>query len=329
MINLFIAISMRFSKNDGIKKGENRVFQFSHKNSEDLFKETQIEFIRKSKYQIVNPKNFTVIDCYFDLFEKIREKYSESNIFESLKQADNYYKLLNLISESGGRSSSFIFITSDNRLVLKTITKCEFNFFSKFLLLNYTNRIQTCAESRLVRIFALLLIPYLDQYVIIMENVVQNKEECLIFDLKGSKVARLVDGVSDPKNPPKNKVMKDVNFDLFGYKIQASPSFKEQLIQACNKDFLLLKNSGVMDYSILLCIQENLSENPQLNKFSFLDLNGLIITIAIIDILQDYCLCKICEKAAKSILNDPEKVSSTDPESYCIRISNYLGTIIH
>lgn len=162
-----------------------------------------------------------------------------------------------------------------------------------------------------------------------MENVVQNKEACLLFDLKGSKAGRLVQGVNDPKNPPKNKVLKDVNFDLFDYKIQLLPSIKHELIQVCNKDFLLLKNSGIMDYSILLCIQEKYSESTQLNRFSFVDLNGFVITLAVIDIFQEYCLCKICEKAAKSIMNDPDQLSSTDPDSYYIRIANYLATIIH
>lgn len=326
---MLIAISMRYSKTSGKVKGRNLLFSFSKKDSELLSEVTQLEFIKNSKSQIVSIKEFKVVDCFFETFSQIRQQFLSHNIFDSLKSVENYYKLFNLISEGGGRSSSFVFVTCDNKLVIKTITKLEYNFFKRKLLQNYSTHLQKYEESYLIRIFALLFIKHLNQYVIIMENAVQDKEECIIFDLKGSKVGRFISDVNNPKLPPKGRTLKDINFDLLDYKIKVPSLFREKILKTLASDFLVLKNSKVIDYSLLLCIKERKTGNLVLNRFSFLDLNDYTITIAIIDIFQGYCLCKVCEKAAKSILNDSKQVSSTDPESYFTRISNYLLTIIH
>lgn len=248
------------------------------------------------------------------------------SIFESLVKVGNYQKLIYLISESGGRSSSFIFTTIDNHYVLKTVTKEEYLVFKERLLENYAQRILDNENSHLVRIFALLFVEKMNQYLIIMENIIQSKECSVIFDLKGSKLGRIVKNIENPLNPPKGVVLKDVNFEQYGCKVALHPEYTDDLFEIIIEDFRTLKDSGIMDYSLLLAIQKNPS-NETKKRLSFIDLNGHLITIGIIDIFQEYNIRKQSELAVKSLFNKAQDVSSIDPEQYFLRICDYLNII--
>ena len=258
----------------------------------------------------------------------IRAKYPNCFIYKSLSKVSNYYKIINFLSESGGKSGSFIFVTTDQQLVIKTISRNEFLSFKDKLIKNYSQRIITSEESRLVRIIALLHLNSLDQYVIIMENIILKKEEALIFDLKGSKVGRMIKDILDPRQPPKGIALKDVNFEEFGFKISLKSEDRDLLIQSLIEDLKVLRDCGMMDYSLLLAIKEGTMSQEE-NRLSFVDLNGYIVTIGIIDLLQDYSFSKQGEKAVKSLFNDSKEVSSVDPEQYFIRISTYLKRIFN
>jgi hypothetical protein len=324
---MFVSLTLRFGKDQGKISECNQEFKFSKSDLQTLHQEINLNLIKNSNFHKVDPEDLKITDCYSELFKAIRSKYTPSSIYSSLADSRNYYKLLNLFSESGGRSNSLIFVTSDEQYVIKTITKHEYLIFTEKLIRNYAQRIIGCPESRMVRIFGLLYLSKQGLYVIIMENILRNKESSIIFDLKGSKVGREVKNVEDTLNPPKGVVLKDVNFENLGFRITMNPVDKEKFRNLLVDDFLMLKKCGIMDYSILLSVTD-LTEDTQKSRLSFVDLSGKLVTLGIIDIFQEYNICKISETVMKSIFNNSKEVSSMDPEQYFERIKDYLLQVI-
>lgn len=318
---------MRYSKNEGKISKKDKIFRFTKSELNCAYERTKLKFLENGKIHLANPKQLTVYDTENEIFEKIQKAYLKTPIFESLVNPSNFNKLINLVSESGGKSSSFIFVTTDYKFVIKTITKHEFFIFKDKLLQIYSRRILECKSSKLVRIFALLALPKLDQYVIIMENLIHKKEESFIFDLKGSKVGRNVKDVDDQLNPPQGIALKDVNFEQFGYKIPLHPEDKKKEMGILTDDFLVMKNAGIMDYSILICIRKNAKLEIGESRLAFVDLAGSVITLGIIDIFQEYNICKLSETAVKTLFNKPIEVSSIEPAQYFYRIKEYLSQI--
>ena len=88
------------------------------------------------------------------------------------------------------------------------------------MLTKYLDWIEKFPDSKLVRILGVFKVNPMKQNLIIMENLLANKQDCIIFDLKGSKVARLVKGIENPKQPPFGCILKDTNFLLYNRRIQ-------------------------------------------------------------------------------------------------------------
>jgi hypothetical protein len=227
-------------------------------------------------------------------------------------------------SEEGGKSGSYVFVTSDNKFTIKTITREEMSVLTHSLLGSYKQRILGCSESRLVRIFACFYFKKLDSCVIIMENVLQNKGNSVIFDLKGSTVNRSVKVKSETSSLPVGTVLKDMNFRDSGKKIALEKAEKMKILNVLEEDFQILKFSGIMDYSLLLSFQD-LSED--LGRLSFRDLGGNTVTVAIIDILQTYDISKFGETLTKSVFHNKNEVSSVEPELYFSRFIDFLQII--
>ena len=153
-----------------------------------------------------------------------------------------------------------------------------------------------------------------------MENILHQKDSSFIFDLKGSKVDRLVKGIKDPKNPPVGVVLKDVNFSLLNYKLKLSTKENEEIIKALSEDFDILRKMGIMDYSVLLGICVECEKKVKLNRYSYVNDDGFVISVGIIDFFQEYNLSKVGEKTVKSVFNKSEDISSTNPDDYFSRI---------
>ena len=81
-----------------------------------------------------------------------------------------------------------------------------------------------------------------------------------------------------------------------------------------------------MDYSIILCFCKdyNLQE---MNRVSFKENTGDVVTLAVIDIFQAYDLSKFGETTVKSIFNKKQDVSSVNPEFYFQRLVGFLDMI--
>ena len=222
------------------------------------------------------------------------------------------------VDNKGGKSNSFFYSSNNQKIVIKTISSEERETFLKFLPA-YTRRIIEEPESKLVRIFGLFQILPNNQDLIIMENALPNKSDCLIFDLKGSTVDRHVPKVNS-EDPPRGIVLKDLNFKRYGKLVNVEN--KDKVIAGLVADMKLLKDNKLMDYSMLLRIHEGYSPYTRYSV-------GEGYSIAIIDFFERYGIRKFAERAWKRYaLRKKKGVSSISSIKYYRRIKRYLKTII-
>ncbi|OMJ93156.1 hypothetical protein SteCoe_3977 [Stentor coeruleus] len=322
LIYVFIVISLKFLKNKRVVENKYMHF-FETEDLEDLYQAIEINFVQRISLRSLELKEY-----FAEEFEYLRSVSNLENINSSLINLQNYFKLVNLLCEQGGRSDSFIYSTYDNKFIIKTIKKSEAKLFLNRFLPTYLSRVHN-SSSKLSRIYGAFKVYPQKQYVILMENILYNKDKSLIFDIKGSKLDREVKNILDPKNPPVGTIMKDINFIKFEYRFDIENIVKESIIESLIQDFLVLKDAGIMDYSILLgiCKEIQHEEEVELNRYSLKMKNGDIVSIGIIDLLQVYNLSKFSEKSVKAIFNKKENISSANPEDYFMRICQFTREI--
>jgi Phosphatidylinositol-4-phosphate 5-Kinase len=245
------------------------------------------------------------------------------DIYHSFYTQSNFNSIKNLRTQDGGKSESVIIVTYDKKLVVKTVTKDDKNFLVKVFIGDYLKRILEIG-SRLVKIFGIFKISPSEQYFIVMDNILFNIDDALIFDIKGSTANRLIQGIENPKKPPPGVILKDMNFLLYKNKVYLSEHHKSEIVAGLVKDFRLLSSYNLTDYSILLAFSTGAYAN---NHHSFIDDKGKIVTMGVIDILERYNISKASEKKIKTLFKKESKVSAADPAKYCNRISNFLSKI--
>ncbi|OMJ65132.1 hypothetical protein SteCoe_39153 [Stentor coeruleus] len=320
LITIFTSLSLKYM-NEKPCNSQSKTHFFTKNKLSRLAKELDLGIIgRIPIFQVP-------IEEYFpSVFYQLRVESSCESIYDSLINPLNYYKIINFISEKGGRSGSFVFSTFDEKFIIKTITSNEAKVFLFKLLDGYIERIKLCPQSRLARIYGVFKVLPLKQYVIIMENILHSKDKSYIFDLKGSKVDREVK-FDDTLCPPKGVILKDLNFQQLGYKLAICQDKAEHLIKNLSDDFYVLKEAGIMDYSILLGVCDEFSDDEKLNRYSEKTLTGEIISLGIIDLFQEYNLSKVSETAVKSVFNKKSEISSTNPQVYYERICKFVISI--
>lgn len=166
--------------------------------------------------------------------------------------------------EGAGRSGSFFFFSHDRKFIIKTMTKSEHKLYLSCLPAFSKHYLQN-KNSQLAKIFGVFTIntEYMKEvYVMLMENTVQLHNPAKLthmFDLKGSLVDRLTKGVIKPSS-----TLKDQNFmQLCQKKERKSEQFirfasedRYKLKLNVKRDVKFLKSQGLMDYSLLLCIEK-------------------------------------------------------------------------
>ncbi|OMJ95676.1 hypothetical protein SteCoe_926 [Stentor coeruleus] len=321
LIIIFTSLSLIFM-NEVPSNCESKKHSFTKRKISVFAKEINLKVIEK-----ISKTQLSIEEFFPSVFSKLRSECSCESIYKSLINPINYYKIINFISEKGGRSGSFVFSTFDEKFIIKTISKVEAKLFLYKLLNSYIERIKVCPQSRLTRIFGIFRVFPLKQFVIIMENVLYNKEKSYIFDLKGSKVDRVVKFSDETQIPPKGVILKDMNLIQLGYKLVFSKEKAELLMKILFDDFNILKEAGIMDYSILLGVCDDFIDNEMLNRYSEKTLTKEIVSIGIIDLFQEYNLSKVSETAVKSVFNKKEDISSTNPQDYYERICKFVFSI--
>lgn len=188
--------------------------------------------------------------------------YSQEALKAALEiQASSKFSEQDHGEQGGGRSGSFIFRSSDQRLLIKTMSEADFRAFLR-VQRAYFERVQNDPASLLARIYGIYSVQVEDQRpvrLIVMENVIRNAgpETVLgIFDLKGSSVDRIV----KQKHVTPSMTLKDLNLKSMNKKMRwlnFRESDRKKIMQVLAKDVQLLEQHKLMDYSLLLCIQRN------------------------------------------------------------------------
>lgn len=261
--------------------------------------------LENSELYLVYDPSFCVHEFEPMTFKEIREDCGLGSGFfmNSFFTAENARKIYSFSGIDGGRSGSFLFTTSNQRFTIKIITIKEFNNLIK-IVKRYCAYKKENSGSRLVNIYAAVKILPWNINVILMENVIRNRNNKIIFDLKGS--------ITDRKVELENlnlygKVLKDLNFIELGQKLPSNP----QLIENLKKDFKFLSDLKLIDYSVLIAIDPQNSNN---------------YSLGIIDFLQNYSFKKKLEKNFKLLIRS-QAPSVATPEDYCSRISNFIEQV--
>ena len=176
-------------------------------------------------------------------------------------------------------------------------------------------------------------------YILLMENLFYNKENksksIKTYDLKGSRSNRYI----VKRDQKENQVLPDTNFkvNLKGSPLPLEKNMAELLKAAVHNDSLVLCKMNVVDYSLLLIIDENFEENnysinyDKSDKESTkdiihnLDIPAKTIRVGIIDYVRKYTWDKQLEHVGKFIINRLEP-TIVDPKMYRLRFIKTMNS---
>jgi hypothetical protein len=269
-------------------------------------------------FYLVNNENIAFTEFRPNTFMRVRKSLGLSN----QKIANSLYLQLELSFNSAKflhneSNNSLVLFTSDNNFVIKTISNKERQVFFQFLLEPYCKRILNHPESKLVRILGVFQILTSNIHFILMENTSTSQDDKLVYDLKGSSVDRYVKATSE--SVLENLVLKDENFRQEGQKIRMDYAQAQEIAEVLKADMKILRDIGIMDYSVLLTYTYNPSK---LNRY-FITPN---YSVAIIDLFQLYNVKKALERWFKIWIRrvNRSKISVVSPNEYYNRLSNFI-----
>ncbi|CAG8742822.1 7275_t:CDS:10, partial [Dentiscutata erythropus] len=216
------------------------------------------------KYQFSHNSTTFVCKIYCaDQFDSLRRKCGcESTYIQSLSRCVKW-------DSSGGKSGSAFLKTRDDRLVMKQISRNEVDAFLKFApkYFEYMAKALIDLPTVLTKIFGFYRVSYKNEQTgknlnitfIVMENLFYERKVSKIFDLKGSMRNRHVQSTGK-----ENEVLLDEN--LLELIMTENPIYlrehsKKLLYESLFNDTLFLAKHNVMDYSLLVGIDE---ENHEL-----------------------------------------------------------------
>jgi hypothetical protein len=167
-----------------------------------------------------------------------------------------------------------------------------------------------------------------NNFIILMENLFYGKEsldkinDIKAYDLKGSKSNRYI----SKKDQKPNQVLPDTNFkeDFNGEPITLERNMAELLKAAVHNDSLILSKMNVVDYSLLLIIDNNPNQDSNIPKNSSYDVftnthqlfNIKSIRVGIIDYVRKYTWDKQLEHVGKIIINRLQLPTIVNPVNY-------------
>ena len=213
------------------------------------------------KYQFQQgPAKMTCKIFFAEQFDAVRRKCGiaeHDRIIESLSRCAKW-------DSKGGKTRSLFLKTSDDRFVLKSLSQVETQSFLKFAP-NYFQIMSEAFFHELPSVIAKMLGFY--QIIVsnkatgveyawnllLMENLFYDRNPTRIFDLKGSMRNRKIQSTGE-----RNEVLLDENMVEFIYE---SPLFarehsKKLLRSSVHNDTLFLARQNVMDYSLMVAVDE-------------------------------------------------------------------------
>jgi len=216
----------------------------------------------QSQESLIINEDISIEELAPDIFAMIRnqEHITTENIIESLSPEFNRDMVFKA-GEGQGKSGSFFFFSHDRRFIIKTMNNEEYRTFQN-IFKNYYHHLIKHKDSIIARIFGIFTVnkeKLQPVHLILMDNTVtlQGKKLVYMFDLKGS-FANRETKVGKKHNP--SNTLKDIN--LLNVKMQKnimkfSKADSESIMEVIKRDVPILKNGNIMDYSLLLAIEEN------------------------------------------------------------------------
>ncbi|CAG8501415.1 14331_t:CDS:10 [Gigaspora rosea] len=242
--------------------------RFSNKSSNyvadgDENNDVEDNLLSHMKYQFTGGSTNFVCKIYCaDQFDSLRRKCGcESTYIQSLSRCIKW-------DSSGGKSGSAFLKTRDDRLVMKQISRNEVDAFLKFApkYFEYMSKALIDLPTVLTKIFGFYRIGYKNEQTgknininfIVMENLFYERKVSKIFDLKGSMRNRHVQSTGK-----ENEVLLDEN--LLELIMTENPLYlrehsKKLLYESLHNDTLFLAKHNVMDYSLLVGIDDEKHE---------------------------------------------------------------------
>ncbi|CAE7868730.1 PIP5K9 [Symbiodinium sp. KB8] len=163
---------------------------------------------------------------------------------------------------SEGASQAFMCFSQSNAFLMKTLTQAEAEQL-RSMLPAYTRYVCTHPDTLLVKFLMAVRIKLYGQpfYVVVMNNCLHTPEDIhQRFDLKGSWVGRSANKARGVQPSFKQAYMDDptrlagnvlLDNDL-NFRLRLEPAFASRLARQVEADATLLRDCGIMDYSLLL-----------------------------------------------------------------------------
>ncbi|KAI9924631.1 hypothetical protein ASPWEDRAFT_172405 [Aspergillus wentii DTO 134E9] len=199
---------------------------------------------------------------YAEQFDALRKKCGVSDrIVESLSRCAKW-------DSKGGKTNSLFLKTLDNRFILKSLSTIETQAFLKFAPAYFQIMSEALFHelpSAIAKMFGFYQVIIKNPatgveynwFLLLMENLFYDRVPTRIFDLKGSMRNRKVQSTGE-----RNEVLLDENMVDFIYEtpLFAREHSKKLLSQSVWNDTLFLGRQNVMDYSLMIAIDESRSE---------------------------------------------------------------------
>ena len=271
-----------------------------------------------------------LVDHSPGVFRDIRTRAGVS--VEQLAEALDLSANLDCISrarESSGKSGSFIFVSHDKSLLIKTIPVREKLCLERQLLQPYHDRLMECQDSLLCRYFGLFTLKISGVSsvdIVVMEGVLQrvvNRRRC--YDLKGSTYKRTTH--SDPNR--ESCVFLDLDICAKPEEIRVKRHFKEEIVCILEGDVRLLAKLRIMDYSLLLCVDECEGNERHRNTYPSFDAK-FRYHLGVIDILTVFNSWKVIENKFKTLVlsQKSNEISAVEPNQYATRFLNFVKLVL-
>lgn len=217
----------------------------------------------------------------------LKDGYTKADVVRSLIDCQDKVA-------SGGKSGASFIKTKDNRFILKTITKDEFETFQN-IAKNYFEYMKASPKTLLITFYGLFKVKgIVPRYLILMPNLIKNRTiDTKVYDLKGR-----------AKKPGHfNSKMIDDNT------LPDPPSFaitkvgESQLLE----DIAFLEKQGLLDYSLFVIEQGRTIEG-----------------IHLIDFLTRYDWKKQVANFFKQSVWDEQQLSTIPPKKYATRMRFFV-----
>ncbi|KAL2216676.1 phosphatidylinositol-4-phosphate 5-kinase [Thermoascus aurantiacus ATCC 26904] len=199
---------------------------------------------------------------YAEQFDALRRKCGVADrIVESLSRCAKW-------DSKGGKTKSLFLKTLDDRFILKSLSTIETQAFLKFAPAYFQIMSEALFHelpSAIAKMFGFYQVIIknpasgveFNWFLLLMENLFYDRVPTRIFDLKGSMRNRKVQSTGE-----RNEVLLDENMVDFIYEtpLFAREHSKKLLSQSVWNDTLFLGRQNVMDYSLMIAIDENRKE---------------------------------------------------------------------